>query len=105
MSARSKGARSELEAQKELEAQGYIVYKPQKTSRFGSQDIWNKFDLAGIRESDIKFVQVKTNTTAGFLKVLKEWNKKYRFSDVSFELWVRIDYTHKAERWKIYKGD
>jgi len=105
MSSRSKGARSELEAQKILQAQGYKVYKPQKTSRFGSQDIWNKWDLAGIRQGDIKFVQVKTNGTAGFLKVLKVWNKKYIFKEVSFELWVRLDNKHKAERWKIYKGD
>ena len=103
MSARSTGSLHELEAVKHLKNLGYIPFKPQKTSRFGTQDIFNMFDVVAIKKSHVKFVQVKTNSTRGFLKKLKSFVAEHGFFyDVSFELWVRKNKKTDKRTWDVY---
>ena len=103
MSARSKGAKHELEACIDLQRNGYLTFKPQKTSRFGTQDIFNMFDVVAIKKSHVKFVQVKTNSTRGFLKKLKSFVEEHGFFyDVSFELWVRKNKKTDKRTWDVY---
>lgn len=104
MSAVAKGSRSERDAKSDLEEEGFIVFKPQKTSRFGTQDIFNMFDIVAIKDSQLRFVQVKTNSTAGFLKKLKKWGPEHIITNVSWELWVRIDQRKNPikGKWKKY---
>ena len=102
MGARSKGSKHEREAKKELEKNGWTVFKPQKTSKFGTQDIFNMFDIVAIKDNKITFVQVKTGSTAGFLKKLKLWKKKHDIENVSWELWVRKDARTGKDKWTKY---
>jgi len=102
MSNVSKGAKHEREAVKQLEEQGWIAFKPQKTSRYGTQDIFNMWDIVAIKKNKLRFVQVKTNSTAGFLKKLNLWKYDHEIKDVSWELWVRQDLRNNKEKWRKY---
>ncbi|MCC7570478.1 hypothetical protein KO465_03980 [Candidatus Micrarchaeota archaeon] len=104
MSSRSKGSKHEREAKQELEEQGWIAFKPQKTSRFGTQDIFNMFDLVAVKENQLKFIQIKTGSTAGFLKKLKKWSAEHSILGVSWELWVRKDarLSKTTDKWNKY---
>ncbi|MCD6214466.1 MAG: hypothetical protein J7J46_05780, partial [Candidatus Desulfofervidus sp.] len=88
-----KGYLSELEAVHEYEQRGWLVFKPQKVSKYGTQDIFNMFDFLAISPdgSEIDFVQVKTNSTRGFLKKLKEWRERHKVKKVEWLLMVRLD--------------
>ncbi|MCW3128554.1 MAG: hypothetical protein N2V75_00385 [Methanophagales archaeon] len=104
-SASRKGYLSQLEAAREYEKRGWIVYKPPKVSKFGVQDIFNMFDLIAISPNgnEIHFVQVKTNSTRGFLKKLKEWKEKHKVKKVKWLLMVRRDGRKYKRRWDIYE--
>jgi Holliday junction resolvase len=91
MSTRLKGYRSELEAKKLLEKAGYDVYKPQKTRMFGAQDMFGLFDIAAIKGDELRFIQVKTNSTQGMKGVIEYYAKAHLIPNVSFELWVKKD--------------
>jgi len=97
----TKGSLHEREAVQEYEKRGWKVFKPQKTSKYGTQDIFNMFDFVAISPdgSEIDFVQVKTKSTRGFLKKLKEWRGKNKVKKVSWVLMVRLDSRkHKIKR-------
>jgi len=100
-----KGYRSELEAVHEYEKRGWTVYKPQKTSKFGTQDIFGMFDLIALSPdgSEIHFVQVKSNSTHGFLKKLKDWREKHKVKKVEWRLMVRLDARKHETKWRIYR--
>jgi len=103
-----KGYRSELEAVHEYEKRGWTVYKPQKTSKFGTQDIFGMFDLIAISPPspngcEIHFVQVKSNSTRGFLKKLREWRKGHVVKKVEWRLMVRLDARKHKTKWRIYR--
>jgi len=102
-----KGYRSELDAVHEYEKRGWTVYKPQKVSRFGTQDIFGMFDLVAISPPspngcEIHFVQVKSNNTRGFLKKLKNWREKHKVKEVKWLLMVRMDARKHKRKWKVY---
>ncbi len=99
---RRKGSLHELEGKKELETDEWKVFKPQKTSMFGTQDIFNMFDIVAVKGARLRFVQVKTNSTAGFLKRLTKWRSEHEMYGVSWELWVRYDARIKDYKWKKY---
>ena len=77
---------------------------PQKTSHFGTQDIFGLFDLVAISPdgSKLHFVQVKTRSTRGFLKKLKEWREKHKVKKVEWLLIVRLDARKHKRKWKVY---
>jgi Holliday junction resolvase-like predicted endonuclease len=94
-----KGKTHEKEAQDELVADGWQVFKPQKVARYGTQDIFNLFDMVAVKDDRLRFVQVKTNSTGGFLHQLKAWAEQHPVPNVTWELWVRLD-ARKGETWR-----
>ena len=103
-SASRKGYRSQAEAAEEYKKRGWTVFVPQK-SKYGAQDIFGMFDLAAISPdgSEIHFVQVKSNSTRGFLKKLKKWREKHVVKKVEWRLMVRLDARKFKRRWKVYR--
>jgi len=101
----TKGSLHEREAVQEYEQRGWIVYKPQKVSKYGTQDIFNMFDFVAISPdgSEIDFVQVKTNSTRGFLKKLREWREKHKVKKVEWLLMVRLDARKHKTKWRVYR--
>ena len=99
-----KGSLHEREAVQEYEHRGWLVYKPQKVSKYGTQDIFNMFDFVAISPdgSEIDFVQVKTKSTRGFLKKLKEWRERHKVKKVNWLLMVRLDARKYKTKWKRY---
>jgi len=94
----------EREAVQEYEKRGWLVFKPQKVSKFGTQDIFNMFDFLAISPdgSEIDFVQVKTGSTRGFLKKLKDWRERHKVKKVKWLLMVRMDARKHKTKWKLY---
>jgi len=102
MRANTKGSLHEREAVAEYEHMGWIVFKPQKTSMFGTQDIFNMFDFCAVKDNELHFVQVKTANTRGFLKKLQEWREAHQVPGVEWRLWVRLDARRHPEKWRKY---
>jgi len=77
---------------------------PQKVSRYGTQDIFNMFDFVAISPdgSEIDFVQVKTGSTRGFLKKLKDWRETHKVKKVKWLLMVRKDARKYKRKWDVY---
>lgn len=103
MSNSSVGALHEREAVAKYQSEGWQVFRPQKTSMYGSQDIFNMWDLVAIKETRLHFVQVKTKDTDGFLKKLQKWRNMHPVPGVEWHLWVRLDARKSGgEKWKKY---
>ena len=102
MSTRAKGDLHEREAVEEYKSTGWIVFRPQKTSHFGTQDIFNMFDFCALKDNDLHFIQVKTATTRGFLKKLKAWQEAHSVTGVKWILMVRLDVRKHQGKWRIY---
>ena len=107
MNTRTKGSKAELEYQKRLEAEGWIVERVKGSSKFSkSVDFFGIADLIALNSQGIRLVQVKSNSTAGALKKLKEWKEESKNSlpqNLSLEVAVRIDGCGgKPSEWKIY---
>ena len=103
-----KGSLHEREAVQEYEARGWLVFKPQKVSKYGTQDIFNMFDFLAISPPspdgcEIHFVQVKTGSTRGFLKKLEEWKEKHKVKKVKWLLMVRKDARKYKRKWNVYE--
>ena len=100
----TKGSLHEREAVEEYKKRGWKVFKPQKTSKYGTQDIFNMFDFVAISPdgSEIDFVQVKTNSTRGLLKKLKEWRERHKVKRVNWLLMVRVDARKHKTKWRRY---
>jgi len=103
-SASRKGYRSQAEAAEEYKKRGWEVFVPPK-SKYGTQDIFGMFDLVAISPDgcEIHFVQVKSNSTRGFLKKLKEWHEKHVVKKVEWRLMVRLDARKHKRKWKVYQ--
>lgn len=102
MTSASKGALHEREAVAEYESMGFTVFKPVRCSRFADKDIFNMFDFVAVKNSEVHFVQIKTNSTRGFLIKLKAWREEHPVPGVSWLLWVRLDLRKHPEKWKKY---
>lgn len=102
MTARSRGDLHEREAVAIYLSTGWTVFRPQKTSFFGTQDIFNMFDFVALKDRQLHFVQVKTNSTRGFLKKLKAWREAHPVLGVQWVLMVRLDARKHKEKWKVY---
>ena len=99
-----KGYRSQAEAAEEYKKRGWEVFMPPK-SKYSTQDIFGMFDLVAISGdgSEIHFVQVKSNSTRGFLKKLKKWREKHVVKKVEWRLMVRVDARKHKKKWKVYR--
>lgn len=102
MSAKSKGDQSEREAVEEYLTRGWQVYRPVRCSRYADKDVFNMFDFIALRGDELDFVQVKSNRTRGFLKVLEQWRAEHPIRIVRWLLMVRQDLRKKNEKWRIY---
>ena len=62
---RAKGARTELRAQRELEAAGYLVARAPPGSAFQHHDFFELFDLIAIDTREIRMIQVTSGSSVG----------------------------------------
>lgn len=67
-----KGNRAVKERRIQLEQEGWILDKKQKGSG-GKNDLFGMFDILAIKGHRIRLEQVKSNTTQGAIKKIKEW--------------------------------
>jgi len=91
MNTRAKGRRNELRCKEALEAMGYSVQLTAMPTKWAlQQDLWGLFDLAAVRGSDIRFVQVKTNQGAprAWREAATAWQCP---SNCTKEVWVYYD--------------
>jgi len=102
MTSTSKGNRAEKEAVDEYESRGWKVFRPVRCSRYSDKDIFNMFDLVAVKDGRLDFVQIKTATTRGFLKILEAWRLAHPIEGVTWQLWVRRDARKHSEKWKKY---
>lgn len=87
---RIKGNRNEAQAVKDLEAQGYLVYRVKGSTKWNTNvDIFGIFDILGIRKNESLLVQVKTNVKPN-LRIYEEFHFKYPQFNV--QVWVKTDY-------------
>ena len=98
----AKGRKSEWECMKDLKKDGWEVFSPPRT-RFGKQDIFGLWDIIARRGEYIRFIQVKSNDTGSFLKILNKEEKRYtKQTNIGVELWVRKNERKDKIRWKKY---
>jgi len=97
----SLGRKAERDCVNELTLEGFKLFRPQKTSFFGTQDIFI-FDILALNEIGLRFIQVKKNGTQGFLKKLKLWSEEYTFPNTTWELWVRLYVKKYKKKWNKY---
>ena len=98
-----KGYMAEKDAVDDLKKDDWETFKPQKVSRFGSQDIFRLYDICCRRGEYIRFIQVKSTNTQGFLKKLKIDAARYtKQTNIGVELWVRKNERKDKIRWKKY---
>ena len=72
MSRRSKGRDFEKKAQAEMEAEGWVCWRP-SYSKYGVQDILGNWDMLCVKDGkELKFIQVKSGNVSGGMKKLKE---------------------------------
>lgn len=98
------GYQTELQGMKAYQRAGYWCHKPESRSHPGqtNQDMWNLFDIAAFNPTleEIRFVQVKTNSTQG---ELGEWCQRAKHfatvPGVQVEFGVRYD----REGWRVIK--
>lgn len=92
MSTRRKGNRSELKAVKELEADGWRVYRVKGSTKFNKNvDMFNGlFDICAKKGKYTKWIQVKTNRPVP-MKPFEEFKYKYCSEYESVEQWVHYD--------------
>lgn len=98
MGATNKGDRLERQAKKALEANDWKVHKKRDTAH-NSGDMFGLFDLVALkRRKRPLFVQVKANTTSGWLKQLRERADALP-KDAVYECWIKYD----REGWRILR--
>jgi len=96
---RVKGRNTEKRAERELIADGWLVYLVKGTTKFNKNvDIFSMFDLVAIKGNKVRFSQIKTNSTGGVLKKIIKFGEEHKSDNLSFELWVWYD----NKGWKKY---
>jgi len=92
VSSRRKGNRNELRAVKELEADGWLVYRVKGSFKFTRNvDLFGLFDIAAKQGPFTRWIQVKTNRMPN-LQPFREFKRKYCSSTESVEVWCYRDY-------------
>lgn len=94
MSTRQRGRTLEIRCNKELMSQGWITCltdMPHKWKK--QQDFWGVFDIIGLRKKirsrpEKIYVQVKSGSTQGCLKILKAFKEDYLADDDIVQIWV-----------------
>ena len=89
MNTYQKGNRRELEARKQLEAQGYLVERKNR-SKYASPDLFGVFDLLAIKGGEVLLIQVKSNRSDFYKsrKQISDWIKQTGIT-VQCQLWLK----------------
>lgn len=97
---KQKGDKREREAKELLEECGYRVEK-RWNRRFGSNDYFGLFDLMCSKEKDFRFIQVKSNSTAGALKEIEQKASflPWHLDEFNLEVWVCYD----RKGWRVQR--
>jgi len=97
---KAKGDKRERDAKEILENCGFEVEK-RWNRKFGSNDYFGLFDLMASREDEFRFIQVKSNSTSGALKEIRQGSAFLPSQLESFllEVWVCYD----REGWKVHR--
>jgi Holliday junction resolvase len=105
MNTRQKGRKAENELATIYRKQGYLVDQVKGSSKFNkSVDFFGIADLLCINKKELLIVQVKSNSTAGALKKLREFKNTHNLPDwVKYIVAVRLDNKDVDQRWKYYK--
>jgi len=98
MSTRSKGDRNERAVKNLLQDKGYTVHK-KVNNTYDNSDIWGLFDVIATKKGEKPlYIQVKSNTTDGALKQIK--NKEFLNPEhMNIQVWVAHDYNG----WRVKK--
>jgi len=95
MNSRQKGMRAERRAVKELEEQGWKVYRVKGSTRFNKNvDIFGLYDLLCLSKAHGQqhrlWIQVKTNKKiyGKDLKPFKDFKKKYCDKEDTIQIWT-----------------
>ena len=96
---RASGRKREIQCKKILEQEEWIIHLADMPHKWKSiQDIYSCFDLIGLRKKDGNaekiYVQVKSGSTQGCKKKLKEFRDKWLSEEDIVQVWV----------WKKYHG-
>ena len=88
---RVKGRKNELKARDILVSAGYEVELTKSPSKFSKQqDLFGLFDLIAVRETDIRFIQVKSNKPI-YGQELEPYNLWKVPACCTKEIWVFYD--------------
>lgn len=92
----------EIKAQKELEAEGWIVDNKAGMSRWATnRDYWHLFDLIAVKNDvGMKFIAIKGHVTGSVINTLKSQIQAFWLPDgLSKELWRWPKRKIKKESW------
>jgi Holliday junction resolvase len=107
MNTRVKGRNSEKEYAQILTNEGCLVEIVKGSTKFNkSVDFFGVADLIVLDKANIKLIQVKSNSTSGAVKKLKEWylsNKSKLPPNLILEVAVRKDGKSLIDRWRVIK--
>jgi hypothetical protein len=103
MNTRTKGRKAENEYKDMLTTLGYTVEQVKGSTRFNkSVDFFGMFDLISFKpQVGWVLTQVKSNSTKGQKKVIKEWKAKHNPPNCRVELVIRYDNKKELDRWRI----
>jgi len=98
MSTRGKGGTRERQCVKALERAGWKAHK-KVNNTYDNSDIWGLFDVIATKKGEKPlYIQVKSNTTDGALKQIK--NKEFLNPEhMNIQVWVAHDYNG----WRVKK--
>ncbi len=101
---RAKGAKAEREYEEILNSEGYITQRVKGSTIFNKNcDFFGYWDIIGFN-SDLQswmLVQVKSNSTGGFLKKGIKWNEDFNPPHCICRLAIRYDNKSKDDRWRV----
>lgn len=109
-STRAKGRKREIQVKKLIESWGYSVDLTQMPTRWAKQqDFFGEFDLICVKKaksqseySNVLLVQVKSNSTAGALKSIREWKQNHDTTYIQTMVIVVMDNVQNDDKFKIY---
>lgn len=91
MNTRKKGNRVENKAVKELEAEGWLVYRVKGSTKFNkNMDIFGLFDIIARKDLNIKWIQIKTNRPVP-MQPFSDFAQKHCTEYESVEQWIWKD--------------
>ena len=87
-----KGANRELELRKKLTDEGWLC-ETKNWNRYASKDFYGLFDILAIKDTDIRFIQVKSNKSDVYKarRNISNWLRDNNLN-IRCEIWWRENY-------------